>query len=283
MYWRTSSCANEVRRLMAIAFYSDKDRHRLAHDIAKLSAEICLKGSNDPGHMISRGVATLSDMAGSTPTAMAWMEHPTRNDRPSRMLHFVSSNGEHSPQPPGRACYCDCPVDFIENAKHDQLCFRRSDVTPDDEWRDSPMAQARAASGLYDYVRAITSCTARGEPRLLHIELAGRCADWRPSDYDLDLICAASTIMCAAYIHRKVLPDEARLDLLARLTPSQRQVAMLLTENVSEAEIASIIQRSPHTVHDHVKAVFRAWGVHSRAETIALWRHPLDPFSSDSD
>lgn len=268
---------------MAIRSNSDNNRHRLAHDIARLSAEICLAGPNDPKHMIGHGVRALAEMVDSSPMAVAWMEQPIRNNHLPRMLYFASSNGEHLPEAPDRAWFYLSPNDFLENADHNQLCFRRADTTPDEEWQRSPLAKVRTAVGLFDYVLAITSCAGHGEPRLLHVELAGRTADWRPSAHDLDLVCATSIIMRVAYIHQTVIPDEARQELLARLTPTQRQVAMLLTENISEAEIAAIVQRSPHTVHDHVKAIFRAWGVHSRPEAIVLWRYPLDPNSNDAD
>lgn len=271
----------QVRRSMDFPDYSENDRLRLAHDIATLSAEICLTGSNNPEHMIARGVQALAKIVDSSSTALAWLEEPAKNDRPPRMLHFASSNSDHLSGEPDEAWFYDCSDDSLDQTDREQLCFRRADITPDEEWRGSPLAEKRASGGLYDFVRAIASCAAHGEPRLLHIELAGLTKDWRPSDYDLDLVCAASTIMRAAYIHRKVLPDDARRDLLERLTPSQRQVAMLLVENVMETEIASIVQRSRHTIHDHIKAVFRSWKVHSRAEAIALWRHPLDPLRHD--
>lgn len=268
---------------MAIRSNSDNNGHRLSHDIAKLSAEICLTGPNDPRHMFERGVNVLAEMVGSSSTAIAWMELPAQKDRPLRMVHFVSSNEELIAHEVDQAWFDIGDEKSLDSVNYNQLCFRRSDRTPDGEWQRSPQAKVRAAVGLFDYVRAITSCAGHGEPRLLHVELAGRTEDWRPADYDLDLVCAASTIMCATYIHRTVIPEEARHNLLAQLTPSQRQVAMLLTENVSESEIAAIIQRSQHTVHDHVKAVFRAWGVHSRAEAIALWRYPFDPINREED
>jgi len=62
------------------------------------------------------------------------------------------------------------------------------------------------------------------------------------------------------------LPAESGLD---RLTPSQRRVAALLMEGHNEREVANQLDRSPHTVHQHVKAIYAAFSVRSRAEFMA--------------
>jgi DNA-binding CsgD family transcriptional regulator len=38
----------------------------------------------------------------------------------------------------------------------------------------------------------------------------------------------------------------------------------------SEKEVALILGLSRHTVHEHVKAIYRAYGVRSRAELMSL-------------
>jgi len=57
--------------------------------------------------------------------------------------------------------------------------------------------------------------------------------------------------------------------LLNQLTPSQRQVAELLLQGKSEKQVASDLERSPHTVHQHVKAIYTRLSVRSRAEFMA--------------
>jgi DNA-binding CsgD family transcriptional regulator len=56
-----------------------------------------------------------------------------------------------------------------------------------------------------------------------------------------------------------------------RLTSRQRQVLSGLAAGASEKELASQLRLSPHTLHDHVKAVHRAYGVRSRGELLARW------------
>jgi len=55
----------------------------------------------------------------------------------------------------------------------------------------------------------------------------------------------------------------------ARLTPRQRQVLARLTAGASEKELAYELNVSPHTVHEHVKAIHRAFGARSRGELLA--------------
>jgi DNA-binding CsgD family transcriptional regulator len=53
------------------------------------------------------------------------------------------------------------------------------------------------------------------------------------------------------------------------LTRAQRRVLDLLMQGHSEDEIASLLDRSYHTVHSHVRLIYVAYGVHSRAELFA--------------
>jgi DNA-binding CsgD family transcriptional regulator len=50
------------------------------------------------------------------------------------------------------------------------------------------------------------------------------------------------------------------------LSPKQRVALRLLLSGDSEKQIAAKLRRSPHTVHMHVKAIYRTLGVTSRAE-----------------
>jgi DNA-binding CsgD family transcriptional regulator/GAF domain-containing protein len=51
---------------------------------------------------------------------------------------------------------------------------------------------------------------------------------------------------------------------LPGLTPRERQVAALVADDLSDAEIAGAIGISPHTVRQHLKGVYRKLGVRSR-------------------
>lgn len=59
--------------------------------------------------------------------------------------------------------------------------------------------------------------------------------------------------------------------LASRLTPGQARVAELLGQGLSKREIAGMLQRSEHTIHDHTKSIYSALQVNTRAEFMALW------------
>jgi DNA-binding CsgD family transcriptional regulator len=55
------------------------------------------------------------------------------------------------------------------------------------------------------------------------------------------------------------------------LSPARRQVLEMLLDGFPEKRVARIMRVTQETVHSHVKAIYRACGVHSRAELLALF------------
>lgn len=72
-------------------------------------------------------------------------------------------------------------------------------------------------------------------------------------------------------LHEELAHDwnRAEREEIARLTPRQRQVLASLMAGASEKELAHELNLSPHTVHEHVKAIHRAFGARSRGEVLA--------------
>jgi DNA-binding NarL/FixJ family response regulator len=66
--------------------------------------------------------------------------------------------------------------------------------------------------------------------------------------------------------HHPVEPTPAH----PALTPRQSEVLRLLEHGRSTRQIAEELHLSPETVRNHVRAVLRALGVHSRLEAVAL-------------
>ena len=64
--------------------------------------------------------------------------------------------------------------------------------------------------------------------------------------------------------HRPPHPD---------LTPRQAEVLRLLERGHSTGQISSELHLSPETVRNHIRHLFRALGVHSRIEAVAVARH----------
>jgi DNA-binding CsgD family transcriptional regulator len=60
----------------------------------------------------------------------------------------------------------------------------------------------------------------------------------------------------------------------AGLSDGQRQVLRLLVQGASEKEAAAALHLSYHTIHAHVKQIYRQLGVHSRGELITLCLSP---------
>ena len=66
-------------------------------------------------------------------------------------------------------------------------------------------------------------------------------------------------------------PSTAATGLIARLSKTERQVLNHLREQQTEREIADRMHRSPHTVHVHVKNIYRKLAVSSRKELLNLF------------
>jgi pSer/pThr/pTyr-binding forkhead associated (FHA) protein len=72
-----------------------------------------------------------------------------------------------------------------------------------------------------------------------------------------------------------------RAAIRGALSEAQRKVFDLLTTELAEKTIARQLELSPHTVHNHVRAIFRILGVHSRPELFAMLLPKADRSSSE--
>src|SRR5436190_2856144 len=66
--------------------------------------------------------------------------------------------------------------------------------------------------------------------------------------------------------------EAPRLQIDADLSPPQAEVLQLITEGLTEDEVASQTGRSYHVVHNHVRKLYKLFGVHSRGELIRRLR-----------
>ena len=67
--------------------------------------------------------------------------------------------------------------------------------------------------------------------------------------------------------------EEAERPLHPHLTPRQAEVLRLLERGHSTHQIARELHLSLETVRNHIRHLFRALGVHSRIEAVAVARH----------
>lgn len=73
------------------------------------------------------------------------------------------------------------------------------------------------------------------------------------------------------WFHRRQLLNHGLLMADQPLTEAERRVLQDLLGGLAEKDIAARQYISPHTVHDHVKRIYRKFGVRSRAKLTALW------------
>lgn len=60
-----------------------------------------------------------------------------------------------------------------------------------------------------------------------------------------------------------------RLPIDIDLSPPQVEVLRLIAEGLTESEVAAQTGRSYHIVHNHVRLIYKRFGVHSRGELMA--------------
>jgi DNA-binding CsgD family transcriptional regulator len=65
-------------------------------------------------------------------------------------------------------------------------------------------------------------------------------------------------------------------ELLAALTPRERDVLFQLVEGVGRKEVAERLQLSANTVRTHLQSLMSKLGVHSTLEVVALTRTRLE-------
>lgn len=135
------------------------------------------------------------------------------------------------------------------------------DLNPSDRFGGRAAAGGRtlmeiASGGASVVLRAIV----RGGGSLLNLSGEG--------EFD---VRAALTVAAETYAEHIVKPERRRRLMMDRLTESQQRILTYLVDDLSEREIGERVGRSPHTVHDHVKAIYACLGVSSRTELLSLW------------
>jgi pSer/pThr/pTyr-binding forkhead associated (FHA) protein len=102
----------------------------------------------------------------------------------------------------------------------------------------------------------------------------------RIADITFEVIASQSAVRSAAFSRLKSTTVKHEIPLgvintnFAGLSDGQRHVLRLLVQGASEKEAAASLRLSYHTIHAHVKQIYRELGVRSRGELIA---HCLSP------
>jgi DNA-binding CsgD family transcriptional regulator len=81
---------------------------------------------------------------------------------------------------------------------------------------------------------------------------------------------ASASSQVAIVLERSASPQTTALRLeVEGVTPREREIATLLAQGLSNAEIAEALVLSPYTVQDHIKSLFEKTQVGSRQELVA--------------
>ncbi len=152
----------------------------------------------------------------------------------------------------------------------------RAELWSDALWRASRASARRAERGVYDFLRAVAPFEEARGRRAIVLQLSGSHPTWRSNDAARQSLAALTAISARAFVARFVRRSLMRGRLLELLSEAQRELTPMLLAGLSEATIAQRIGKSRHTVHDHVKSVYRAWGVSSRLEMKAVWAGTLE-------
>jgi DNA-binding CsgD family transcriptional regulator len=93
----------------------------------------------------------------------------------------------------------------------------------------------------------------------------------RPPFTEVERDIVAYALRGIKWFHRQLMLSNGLLVASSTLTPAERRVLHLLLTGLSEKLIASELDRSYHTTHECVTAIFRKFGVNNRAGLMSLW------------
>lgn len=172
----------------------------------------------------------------------------------------------------------DTPKDgTIESGPASGACLSRSALFPPSTWAASKYKALCAEAGVQDFARAVLPAGIHPDRRWIIVEAHGRDAGWKADPETVRALGIASRAVARAYGQRFIRLEELRESLTRRISPAGRPVLPLLALGLSEPDIGSQIHRSTHTVHDHVKQIYRAFGVCNRFELRDIWLGVREP------
>lgn len=165
--------------------------------------------------------------------------------------------------------------------------FRREDLVPDETWYASPFVRTFVQPMDVDHTLACL-CRSASNHRYVLAFIDGR---WKTRPFPPESVDTLQRLMERLWpVLEPEVPDNAASttastlsDMLARLSPAQRELLPLVLSDLSEDEIAKRIHRSRHTVHSHIKGIYEAANVQSRLQLLLLWlgRQPVSRTTPD--
>lgn len=148
------------------------------------------------------------------------------------------------------------------------------------DWRTGPLGRLWGGSAAQDVLVGIVPLRGQGPDagRVLIVQVAPATAGMSVLEDDRRVLEATMPLLAERVL--KTL-GPTRSSPRSWLTPREQQVLEQLSLGRSVKQIAEAIGRSPHTVHDHVKALHRKLSANSRGELIAKALGHIDAYSFD--
>ncbi len=236
--------------------------------VVRLLADVAILHGNlmDKKRALMAGLERMLDADG-------WLWTVTRVDAESRtpisvgLMHDGLSAEQLAGWLEASQTSCPPPEDgpFFEISRAgEHFTRRRQQVVSDEEWYAHPAVKRhRLRHGLDHFVYSVYPLD---EPETFSgVGLFRRCG--RPPFSSRDTRLAHIVTSEVEWLHYADLPGE-RGRQVPQLTPRQRVVLMMLVDAHSKDEIAQLLHISPHTVKDHIKAIYKLFGVSSQLELI---------------
>ncbi len=133
------------------------------------------------------------------------------------------------------------------------------------DWRSGPLGQLWSGLGVGDLVVGLHRLGGTEPGRVLYVQV-GMPGDERVQVQHVGLLRAVMPLL----LRRALLAIGPRRSTTSRwLTSREQQVLEELKLGKSVRQIAEQLERSPHTVHDHVKSLHRKLNASSRGELVA--------------
>ncbi len=141
-----------------------------------------------------------------------------------------------------------------------------TELAVDHEWRDSPMQQQIV--GPLGYSDVLNFFWLNNDHELRFIDIYTTERDGPFSEYEkriAELLFRAMRPLIDTYLTERAPIDHSGL------SEPQRKVLEHAMTGASEKEIARAVHRSPHTIHSHLKTIYRHFGVSGRVELMAMF------------
>ncbi len=156
---------------------------------------------------------------------------------------------------------------YINRFAGDRLTLSRDEIWGRGTWyRSKTYNDIHRACGIDDYVMSVRATTLPG--RSLSIWLHREVGDAEFGDRERAMIALVHDVVCAELGGFLAWADEPRV---GELTDRRKDVLRGLLAGDSEKQIAFALDLSRATVHEHVLAVYKHFGVSSRGELLAIF------------